>query len=422
MHVRPEDPGGAYVRIRVMPRIAVRRLNWREWPGLAADWERIHGLCPEASFFLSREWVDCWLATFGASLNPEIILFLHEGSVAGCCLLVWRTQWVRGIPLRRVYLNCAGEDDADSTCIEYNSLVCLPEFGADAMQALGRYLKSCYWDELMLQGLDAGSPLAALAESLGSSEAVSKPARYVDICRARREGTGFDAILSSNTRQQIRRSQKLYEQASGPCTLRIAQTRVEALEIFARLAELHQAAWTERGRAGAFASPRFTGFHKRLIETAFERRRVLLMEVRAGEETIGALYSLLHNGRVCFYQSGFRYASDGRLKPGLVSHYLAIRHCFEDPSFGEYDFGAGDSQYKRSLASAAREVQWIVVRRRTPASLLFRGLRWMKRAYVEIRQKSVLGGELPGGSEPPAHVPVPEVEAGPAAAAGRREP
>lgn len=346
---------------------------------LAPTWERIQNMCPDASFFLSREWVDCWLATFGEELNPDLMTFVREGDVVGCCLLVWRTQWVRGIPLRRVYLNCAGENEADSTCIEYNSLLSLPGCAELVAQALGAFLRTRYWDELHLQGVVEHSPICTVAGLLGSNEIFVKPSHYVDFRRIRDDG--FDSVLSSNTRQQIRRSQRLYEQTNGPCTLRIARTGQEAAEIFTRLADLHQAAWQVRGWPGVFASPQFTGFHRRLIQAVFEHNQILLVEVCAGAEVIGALYSFLHRGRVYFYQSGLRYTTDGRLKPGLLTHYLTIRYCLEQSVLNEYDFLAGDSQYKRSLSTASRPLRWIVVRRLTVPSVLYRSLRWVKRTY-----------------------------------------
>lgn len=362
-----------------MAMISVQRLNWRQWSTLAPTWERIHNMCPDASFFLSREWVDCWLATFGGDLNPHLMTFVRDGDVVGCCLLVWRTQWVRGIPLRRVYLNCSGEDEADSTCIEYNSVLSLPDCAEQVAEALGTFLRNSHWDELYLQGVVEHSSICAVATSLGNNEVSVLPSHYVDFPRIRNDATGFDSLLSSDTRRQIRRSQRLYEQGSGPCTFRVARTSQEAAEIFSRLVDLHQVAWQDRGRPGVFASPRFTGFHRRLIQAVFEHNRIMLVEVCAGTEVIGALYSFLHRGKVYFYQSGFHYTTDGRLKPGLLTHYLAIRYCLEQPALNEYDFLAGDSQYKRSLATASRPLRWIVVRRLTVPSLLFLGLRWAKR-------------------------------------------
>jgi CelD/BcsL family acetyltransferase involved in cellulose biosynthesis len=358
--------------------LAVQKLHWSHWPQFAPTWECIYNRCPDASFFLSRQWVDCWLATFGEDLNPDVLAFARDGEKVGCCLLVWRTEWVRGIPLRRVYLNCAGENEADSTCIEYNSVLSRPDCAEQVAKALGGFLRSRSWDELLLEGVMENSPICAVASSLGSNEISERPSHYVDFSAVRSGAGGIDAVLSSNTRQQIRRSRRLYEQESGPCTFSVARTGSEATEIFARLADLHQTAWLDRGRPGVFASPRFAGFHQELIQSQFAQGRIMLAETRAGTEVIGVVYCFLHRGKVYFYQSGFRYAADGRLKPGLFTHYLAIRHCLEQPELIEYDFLAGDSQYKRSLATTSRPLRWMVVRRLTAPTLVFRGLRWAR--------------------------------------------
>ena len=104
----------------------------------------------------------------------------------------------------------------------------------------------------------------------------------------------------------------------------------------------------------------------------------MLLEVSAGTELIGALYGFVDHGRLYFYQSGFHYETDNRLKPGFLTHYLAIRHYLEQSTVNEYDFLAGDSQYKRSFATETRPLYWIVVRRSTVPSILFRSLRWVK--------------------------------------------
>jgi hypothetical protein len=379
-----------------MAEIHIHKLHWREWSEFAPSWERIHNTCPDASFFLSREWVDCWLATFGEQLNPELLTFVKDRDVVGCCLLVWRTEWVRGIPLRRVYLNCAGENEADSTCIEYNCVLSHPDCADKVAEALGTFLRNRRWDELLLEGVVEQSAFWTVASALGASEVSVRPSHYVDFPRIRGDGSGLDSALSPNTRGQIRRSQRLYEHENGPCSFRVAQTGPEAAEIFTRLADLHQVAWNDRGRPGVFASAHFIGFHRRLIQAAFARGRIFLMEARAGSEVIGALYGFLHRKKLYFYQSGFRYTHDGRLKPGLLTHYLAIRYCLEQPALNEYDFLAGDSQYKRSLATASRPLRWMVVRRSTAPSLLFRGARW---AVTRLRRTHSVLAAITRGRE-----------------------
>jgi CelD/BcsL family acetyltransferase involved in cellulose biosynthesis len=74
------------------------------------------------------------------------------------------------------------------------------------------------------------------------------------------------------------------------------------------------------------------------------------------------------------YQSGFHYGSDAREKPGLVSHALAIQY-YGGKNGMVYDFLAGDSRYKRSLAHGGEPLHWAV---------LHRG--WMRRAASHLRE------------------------------------
>jgi hypothetical protein len=363
-------------------------------------------MCPDASFFLSREWVDCWLATFGNELNPDLLAFVKDGEVVGCCLLVWRTQWVKGFPLRRVYLNCAGENESDSTCIEYNSLLSLPDYAEETAKALGIFLRGRYWDELLLQGVVEHSPLYAMARSLGSVEASEKPAHYVDLCQLRRDAADFDCTLSAKARKNIRRSQRTFDHIGGTCTIRLAESAEEAVTMLRQLAELHQTSWVDRGHPGVFASQRFVGFHEALIHMGFSSSRILLFQVRTGPELVGALYCFLDRGCVRFYQSGFNYSLDANASPGLFTLYLTIRYCLGQHDFKAFDFLAGDTQYKRSLATTSRPLRWVIARRPTVLTLLFRGLRSLKRMYVQILEKSRQGTQPKRGIEPSADVSV----------------
>ena len=86
----------------------------------------------ELRFFLSDGWVSTWLEVYGEELTPKILFFQQDldAQVVGACLLIRSVFWQGFIPVRRVYLNCAGESEGDSTCIEYNRLLCLPGHAA----------------------------------------------------------------------------------------------------------------------------------------------------------------------------------------------------------------------------------------------------------------------------------------------------
>lgn len=312
-------------------------------------------------------------------MNPDLLVFVKDSEVVGCCLLVWRTQWVKGVPLRRVYLNCGGEDEADSTCMEYNSLLSLPDYAEEVAKALETSLRGRHWDELLLQGVVEHSPIYAMASSLGSLELSERPSHYVDLCQLRRDAVDFDCVLSAKARKNIRRSQRTFDQIGGTCTVRLAESAEEAVTMLRQLAELHQTSWVDRGSPGVFGSQRFFGFHESLIHMAFSKNRILLFQVRTGAELVGALYCFLDRGWVRFYQSGFNYSLDEHASPGLFTLYLIIRYCLDQQDFMAFDFLAGDTQYKRSLATSSQSLRWVSVLRPTPTAFAFRGLRAVKR-------------------------------------------
>ena len=86
-----------------------------------------------------------------------------------------------------------------------------------------------------------------------------------------------------------------------------------------------------------------------------------LVRVRAGQATVGCLYNFVFRRKVYFYQCGFDYDLVDRGSPGLLVHALAIRDAIQ-LGRGEYDFMAGDVDYKRKLGSRQRELHWVVWR------------------------------------------------------------
>jgi CelD/BcsL family acetyltransferase involved in cellulose biosynthesis len=183
------------------------------------------------------------------------------------------------------------------------------------------------------------------------------PAPYVDLARLRATGRDFLDGRSANTRQQLRRSDRAYA-VDGPLTVTRAETLDQAMADLDALIPLHQATWTARGKAGAFANPFFTRFHRALIARALPLGQVDLLRVSAGNRLIGVLYNFRYRGHALAYQSGFAYeAGDHRRKPGLTSHHQAIRLSLA-ACLDRYDFLSGADRYKLSLSDGATPIYW----------------------------------------------------------------
>jgi CelD/BcsL family acetyltransferase involved in cellulose biosynthesis len=223
----------------------------------------------------------------------------------------------------------------------------------------------------------------------------------VDLAKVRDAGD-YLKVLGGNTRSQIRRSQKLYG-ARGKLALEVAGSPAQALDYFDELVALHRRSWGERGQAGAFL-PFVHAFHKRLIAQRFASGEIQLLRIRAGDSTVGCLYNLVARGTVAFYQSGLALETDGKLKPGLVCHALAVAH---DAAAGHrwYDFLGGSSRYKQSLSTDARNLVWLRLQKnrlRFTLEDVAQDVRRRVRAHLASRNAPPAAPTAPAAQDPPA--------------------
>lgn len=357
----------------------VSSYSWTQWPEVAEEWRALHAASTGGSAFTSVAWVSAWLHVFGPILKPRLYTLTAIGAVRAAWILVRRTDRWHGVPLRRVYFGTAGEDEADSPCVEYNGLVCQPDFQEDALRAVESTLAESRWDELMLHGVNL-ELAKTLSGNLPTAMRVA-PVYGVDLKQVAQSGKPYLELLSYNTRKQIRRSRRFYEKR-GPLTFDVARDADQGLAMLDELAALHQAAWHQRGKPGVFSSPLFCEFHRYLISRHFAS--VQLFRVRAGDWGVGLLYNLVSQGTVYTYQSGFQYEESNDARPGMVVTSLAIEYDL-DNGIQYFDLTAGNAQYKKSLSTACCELAWASTRSHT--------LRGRLRQWIDSRRPVQAGTE-----------------------------
>jgi hypothetical protein len=361
--------------------LVVESHAWTRWPELATVWSALAVSCEHASFFLMPEAVGAWLDVFGPRLSPSIVLCRDEQhAVVGAAILVRRTVRKGPFAIRRIYLNTAGEDDADSACIEFNGLVCRSGYEAAVGRALRAHIDDEPWDELAAPGLLDGDSLRGLHTAFASAHAVAttRPSYYVSLEEVRQSGKDFVEHLAPRERTRYRQNVRKYA-ALGELVLDEAETAAEALEFLGELARLHQKRWVSRGEPGAFASQAFRDYHRGLIERCFPLGWTQLLRLRAGTAPVGYHYNFLFGGRAYFYQCGYDYDLAEKTAPGVIVHVFAIRHAAQR-GLRDYDFMAGDVEYKRRFATASRAMHWISWEASTLKMLGFRLVRDAKRA------------------------------------------
>lgn len=331
--------------------IAVRVSGVADFTELGARWRDLEPRA-DLSFFQSWTWVGCLAAE--RFDDPVLVQATEAGRTVALALFNRVRRWL-GPPI--LHLGASGSADRDSPYVEHNGI--LAEAGrADELTELClRAVASRY--ELVLPGVNLAT-LAIVRRAAGLVRVEqSKASPFIDLAGLRSADKDYLAERSANTRQQIRRSDRIY-QRDAPIEVQRANSVQAAHAMLDEMATLHQAAWRARGQPGCFAELFFRRFHRQLIEAAIPRGEAALLRVACNRTVIGILYNFVHRGRMLAYQSGFAYRDDAAAaKPGLTCHHRAIRAATEQ-ELDIYDFLAGEDRYKRSLASQTQQQVWAV--------------------------------------------------------------
>lgn len=264
-----------------------------------------------------------------------------------------RHGFVRG---RGIFLNETGVPAQDQIWIEYNDFLV-----ADAHPEARRQCHLCLfesienWDECSLSGVPASS-VKQIRDITDLRTLIDwqVPTYQVDLESIHAKGADYLGSLSRNTRYQIRRAVKAYEQ-QGELKLIRAQSLNEALAMFDAAGEYHRRRWGEGVGESGYANPEFTKFHHTLIKSGWTNGEIELLLLQLGSKPLAYFYNFVKNGRVYFYLSGIVQETQSVLKPGLVGHALAIQDYLNRGMLC-YDFMGGDARYKKNLGERGQEL------------------------------------------------------------------
>lgn len=322
----------------------------------------------DSSFFQSWLWIGCWLKQTG--LRPLILKASVDSQIIGLGLLCPARNKRHGwLPVKSLLLHESGNPEIDGIFIEYNGFMVDRRWGSTVTD----YMLKCLtrqgneigilrdWDELRFGGVPYSYLDLAKSTGLPIQIVDQKPSSAVNLKEVRASGQGYLSLLSTNTRQQIRRSMRLYAER-GELVIEAAQDVSEALRFFEHLKALHQITWKRRGKPGAFSNPFFERFHRELIKEGLPRGDVEILRVKAGTFDIGYLYNFVYRDWVGNYASGFSYEDDGKIKPGLVCFSSAVEQYLARGA-SVFDFMAGQSRYKTSLSTSETTLYWLAIQR-----------------------------------------------------------
>lgn len=332
---------------------------------------------------LSPLWLETWWHIFGDDEDRRLcVVLVRDGErLIGVAPLLHRRVWHRrAIPLRRIELLATGEPEADEICSEYLGFIA--EAGREdrvAREVVGALRGGALgaWDELVLDVMPALSPMTrALIHHLRRARLLDRvtprpPCPYIPLPGSWK---GYLDRLSSSHRYFIKRAVRDLEAWAGDeLVLRRAASPDELAEGERILIDLHGQRWREDDHTGVFTSPRFARFHGTVMPRLLAGGNLDLLWLCKGDRPIAAVYNIVWDGKVYFYQSGRSPDLPAKVRPGIVIHAYAIQHAIAN-GCTRYDFLSGASRYKQQLA--LDEAPLVRVHGSRPRSLPALARRW----------------------------------------------
>lgn len=319
-----------------------------------SHWKKIE---PQAdiSFFQSWAWVDSWLTIARPHIRP--LLFKINAQVVGIAFVAkGKSQENALISFKAFFPFNTSVEDIDVCATEYNTPITIRGYESLVRKAMVSFLlrdtskhniKRLHFYRIPQEHYDDYH-----IEGLHYDIYKSEDNAVIDLKGLREKGISYDSLLSKGALTQIRRSSRIFQEKYGDIVYETADHTVQAQNWLLEMARLNQNRFNKKGKKGVLSYPKLMQMQRVLINRYFAKGFAEMTRLRAGKHVIGYLYNFIYNNHVYFYMCGFVYEKDNKLKPGLLTHYHAIKnHC--DNGRDMYDFLAGNQTYKQRLGQKA---------------------------------------------------------------------
>lgn len=359
-----------------------------EFSALEPHYRALLERCGSTSFALMWEWLDAWRAHFLPRHGAPFVLTVWEGEQLAACLPLYE---LRAAPHTIGFFSVSITPGA-SPYPEYTELLVDRAHRAQCVSLIGAALRAQRgWRSVLLGVTSPDSGLSHLVQhTLAWPQAITERRALLEY-RADLTG-GFESFLQrlpTRTRQQARRTLRGVDEDTQ---FHLVTTRGEAQQLFTQLITLHQHHWRAKGKPGAFASEEMCSFHRDLIERLLPKGEAILARLDGPNRPLALLYGFVCGGTFYFYQSGVSHDGHGRVKsPGVAAH-LALMRALSQQGIHTYDFLAGESEYKRRLATSTSvllELHATRVRLANARTLFSHAARTVRRFTQRARQSQL---------------------------------
>jgi CelD/BcsL family acetyltransferase involved in cellulose biosynthesis len=382
----------------------------RQLQEIRSEWSDLLARSSSPELMLSPLWLLAWWGIFGAVDGRQLraLAFRDGDRLVGLALFASRRHWHRGvIPLRRLEALGCGERESDSICSDYLNVLAEEHHKGQVADAFARATTGGavgHWDELVLPMMNGENSMPGLladafrGQGFLAERTVTGEAPYIKLPR---DWNDFLSGLSKKHRRSVVRPLRDFEAWTGGQHEFVRATTPAELERGKRiLMGLHRQRWGSDG--GTFRSGRFLAFHDAVMPALLREEALDLSWLTVRGEPIAAMYNIVWNNKVYFYQCGRKLDVPKSIRPGGVILSFAIRQAIAEGR-REFDFLNGTSRYKTDLASDCRPLVELRVARpglpqalRTAAETCIGYVRRIRNRFRRLGSPALTNGNAPG--------------------------
>ena len=367
-----------------------------EWDSIRRDWDELFASSCCASFSLHFEWLKNWWRIYGKHYCTDGMRIVTVWRGARCIgaipLYVGRCA-VGPIGIRELRMMSTGESEFEETCPDYIDLLCLPGDEAACRDAVWKAINDIAWDRIRLERLPAESALLS-----GDLSANCRPCRSevtrAGVCQVADLSQGFEGFLKTRSAATRKNARRIVRDADRDGAVFELATASNSDQFFDDLVRLHQERWTSEGKAGCYAAPRFTEFHRRLVRDWVPSGQATLGRLSHGGQAYGIQYGFLCRSKFYAYQIGLKRTNSGPFHSEGTALTLLFMRALAARGVTAYDFlREGKASYKQSFATHANQLVELKVCRRSFNVFVFRAARLAARGIHKLSRRVTSDGK-----------------------------
>ncbi len=363
-------------------KVEIIDVDFQALPQLQQKWSELE-LKASNSIFTSWHWINTWLQF--VEYKTQLLTVTYHGKIVGLAFVIHNSQSKYGIQANQLWLNRTGNTSFDQIWNEYNDILCEKGLEYSIRSAVLEYFEKnlATIDEFIIGVSNKKISETPFSNKLMQYTSWKTTSYSTNLTAEYAKWSEYLQSLSKNTRNQIKRSAKLFGGIEN-ISLTPAKTTHQAIEYFNAAGKFHKLRWVDQN--SGFQNEHFINFHQQFIENNFTSGYIDIIKIHIKDKTICYLYNLIYKDTVYFYLSGIEYGYDNRFKPGLLSHSLATSH-YAKLGYKKYDFMGGEGRYKNSLSDNKSEMIISNFRRKTLPFITSHFLRQAKSSALKLAKR-----------------------------------